>query len=183
VSLAERGRDAARAMPLRNPDQLATTQGEANEITRGTVELLERVEALEDQLRAIASVFGAETLLGDRPTDGRGLAYLRARLDLVDKGRWGEHGIDKFLEQQAEARRKPIFDPLEQEKARYTQLLYAEMRKLGAHLLTRGMGSGGRVVKVEWDPEPSDPDGRKRLAEAKRRVEAALAAEKNGAKK
>jgi len=165
----------------RNPDGLRATQAEANELARGTVELLERVEALESQVRALASVFGAETLLGDLPGDGRALAYARARVALVDAGRWGEHGIDRFLEQQAEQKRKPIFDPTEMEEAALRRAYWDEAKKMGARLLTRRMG--GPVEKLAWPNDPTDMDGRKRTAEAKRRAEAAVLASKNGAKK
>ena len=181
MSLASQGRDVAAAMPLRNPDQLAVTQGEGNEIARSVVELLERVEGLESQLRAVASVFGAAELLGGEPTDGRGLGYVRARVDLVDKGRWGEHGIDRFLEQQAEQKRKPIFDPTEMEEAALRRAYWDEAKKMGARLLTRRMG--GPVEKLAWPNDPTDMDGRKRTAEAKRRAEAAVLASRNGGSK
>jgi hypothetical protein len=181
VSVAEQGRSVAVPTPLRNPDQLAVTQGEGNEIARSVVELLARVEMLESQLRAVASVFGAAELLGDEPTDGRGLGYVRARVDLVDKGRWGEHGIDRFLEEQAEARRQPIFDPTEMEEAALRRAYWDEAKKMGATLLSRRIG--GPIEQIDWPPDLADWDGRKRAAEAKRRALAAVAASKNGGKK
>jgi len=143
--------------------------------------LAERLEAAESQLRALASVFGAAELLGERPTDGPGLSYLRARVDAVDRGEWGERKIEKYLAKMAADRRQPVLDPAEREKARFQAVLYSEMQRMGAHLLTRGMGGG--ILKVEWDRDPSDPHGTKRYAEAKRRAEAALAASKNGGAK
>jgi hypothetical protein len=187
VSLAEQARNVAAATPPRNPDAIPLSTAEGNQIARGVVELLvERVEALEDQLRAFASVFDVGTLLGDPPQDGPGLRYLRSRIAQVDAGIWGERGIDKFLEQQAEARRRPIIDPVEMEEALLRRFVYEETQKLRGRVSAATHGPDARPGgAVWWPPRHDDPEGRKRAALARQRAETRLAAHKqqqNGAK-
>jgi hypothetical protein len=188
VSLASQGRDVARAAPPRNPDAIPLSTAEGNQIARGVVELLvERVEALEDQFRAFASVFDVGTLLGDPPQDGPGLRYLRSRIAQVDAGIWGERGIDKFLEQQAEARRRPILDPAEMAEALLRKLIFEETQKLGGRVSAATHGPDARPGgAVWWPPRHDDPEGRKRGALARQRAEQRLAehktAQQNGAK-
>jgi hypothetical protein len=176
VSLAEQARNVAAAAPPRNPDAIPLSTAEGNQIARGVVELLERVDALESQVRALASVFDAETLLGELPTDGSGLRYLRSRVDQVDAGIWGERGIDKFLEQQAEARRRPIIDPIEAEQVLLRRFVYEETQKLGGRVSAASRGPDARPGgSVWWPPQQDDPEGRKRAALARQRAEARLA--------
>ena len=186
MSLAAQGRDVARAAPPRNPDAIPLSTAEGNQIARGVVELLERVDALESQVRALASVFDAEMLLGELPTDGSGLRYLRSRVDQVDAGIWGERGIDKFLEQQAEARRRPSIDPVEMEEALLRRFVYEETQKLRGRVSAATHGPDARPGgAVWWPPRHDDPEGRKRAALARERAEARLAEHKqqqNGAK-
>jgi hypothetical protein len=166
----------AAATPPRNPDQLPLTTGEANQIARGAVELAERLEAAESQLRALASVFGAAELLGESPTDGPGLSYIRARVDAVDRGEWGERKIEKYLERMAEARRRPILDPVEMEEALLRRFIYEETQRLRGRISAASHGPDARPGgSVWWPPHPEDPDGRKRAALARERAEARLA--------
>jgi hypothetical protein len=184
VSLAAEGRNVAAATPPHNPDQLPLTTGEANQIARGAVELAERLEAAESQLRALASVFGAADILGEEPTDGPGLSYLRARVDAVDRGEWGERKIDKYLERMAEARRRPIIDPIEQEEALLRRFIYEETQRLRGRVSVASPGPDGRPGgSVWWPPHPEDPDGRKRAALARERAEARLAEHKTAQQK
>jgi hypothetical protein len=141
---------------------------------------------LESQVRALANTWGAAELLGDEPIDGPGLLYVRSRVEQVDRGTWGGHGVDRYLERMAEARRPPVFDPAEMEEALLRRFVYEETAKLRGRISAATHGPDARPGgAVWWPPRHDDPEGRKRAALARERAEARLAEHKqqqNGAK-
>jgi hypothetical protein len=85
------------------------TTAELTEVARAVHELLERVEGLESQLRAVASALDVSELVGDAPPATQGLGYVKRRLVAVARGTFGEEGVQRFAEKlEADGRRDPM---------------------------------------------------------------------------
>ena len=74
------------------------------EVARGLAELLDRVVAVESQLRAVASALDVAELVGGPPPPTRGLSYACARVAAVDHGQFGEQAVAAFAQRLATER-------------------------------------------------------------------------------
>lgn len=149
----------------RSPASLPLTTGEGNAICNALLEVLDRLEALESQVRALASVLDAGEVVGGPPSQGEFTTYVRERMQAVRAGTFGEAGVSKFAERLAESRRQ-TFDPRNDPEGRLRQQTMVEARLMGAKIGGRG--------ELYWSHTFDDPTGAKRTAEARQRAQAAI---------
>lgn len=158
-----------------SPDAIPASTGELSEIALAVGELLERVEALEDQLRAVTCALDMRELIGERPVRGRGLSYVLSRLDAVRNGTFGQRGVDQFAEELDRRRRMRSTGSGNDYEDRMRAEILKQSRLLGARILSNGgvewPSPNGRHVTTAYAKEwGHDFDGRKRAALARQRA-------------
>lgn len=161
---------------------------EVHEVARAAVEALDLIDALTAHVRALQLAL-ATALAGQADTSalralpdysdlkreaGPGARYVRARLDAVDRGEWGEEGLAAALERERlkveEAKRQDAMARLggDQRQQRLNQAFARHARQMGAKRVV-----DGRALWPTYG-RGDDPEGKKREAEAWRRARAEM---------